>query len=55
VRLIALTGYGQTGDVIAAKSAGFDAHCAKPVTTAALLELIEECGALPYGRFTPLS
>ena len=55
VRLIALTGYGQTGDVIAAKSAGFDAHCAKPVTTAALLELIEECAALPYGRFTPLS
>ena len=55
VRLIALTGYGQTGDVIAAKRAGFDAHCAKPVTTAALLELIEEGAVLPYGRFTPLS
>jgi CheY-like chemotaxis protein len=54
IRLIALTGYGQTGDVIAAKSAGFDAHCTKPVTTAALLELIEECAPLPYGRFTTL-
>jgi signal transduction histidine kinase len=51
VRLIALTGYGQAGDVMAAKSAGFDAHCAKPVTTAALLELIAECANLPYGDF----
>jgi signal transduction histidine kinase len=40
IRLIALTGYGQTGDVEAALAAGFDAHCAKPVTTASLLELI---------------
>jgi signal transduction histidine kinase len=55
MRLIALTGYGQTGDVMAAKTAGFDAHCAKPVSTAALLELIEECAALPYGRVAPLA
>jgi signal transduction histidine kinase/ActR/RegA family two-component response regulator len=41
IRLIALTGYGQTADVDAAKNAGFDVHCAKPVTTAVLLDLIE--------------
>jgi signal transduction histidine kinase/ActR/RegA family two-component response regulator len=41
IRLIALTGYGQVTDADAARSAGFDAHCAKPVTTAALLDLIE--------------
>ena len=42
IRLIALTGYGQTADLEAARNAGFDAHCAKPITTAALLDLIEE-------------
>jgi signal transduction histidine kinase len=41
IRLIALTGYGQIGDVDAATAAGFDAHCAKPITTTALLEHIE--------------
>ncbi|HEU4927270.1 MAG TPA: ATP-binding protein [Vicinamibacterales bacterium] len=41
IRLIALTGYGQIGDVDAATAAGFDAHCAKPVTTTALLEHIQ--------------
>jgi signal transduction histidine kinase len=41
IRLIALTGYGQVGDVDAATAAGFDAHCAKPITTTALLECIE--------------
>lgn len=40
IRLIALTGYGQIGDVDAATAAGFDAHCAKPVTTTTLLEHI---------------
>jgi signal transduction histidine kinase len=39
--LIALTGYGQAADVDAARRAGFDAHCAKPITTAALLDLIQ--------------
>jgi CheY-like chemotaxis protein len=38
--LIALTGYNRKGDLEAATAAGFDAHCAKPITTAALLELI---------------
>ena len=44
IRLIALTGYGQVSDVEAAKGAGFDAHCAKPIMTAALLDLIEGDG-----------
>jgi two-component system CheB/CheR fusion protein len=33
VRLIALTGYGQTADRQAAREAGFDAHLTKPVTS----------------------
>lgn len=41
IRLIALTGYGQETDVQAAHDAGFDVHCAKPVTTARLLRLID--------------
>jgi len=41
IRLIALTGYGQSADLDAATAAGFDAHCAKPVTIAALLDQIE--------------
>ena len=41
IKLIALTGYGQEADRHAARAAGFDAHCAKPVTTMALVELID--------------
>ena len=41
IRLIALTGYGQAGDLKAAETAGFDAHCAKPVTITGLLDQIE--------------
>ena len=41
VRLIALTGYGQASDHDAALAAGFDAHCAKPVTISTLLGLID--------------
>ena len=41
VRLIALTGYGQSSDHDAALAAGFDAHCAKPVTLSTLLGLID--------------
>jgi signal transduction histidine kinase len=40
VRLIALTGYGRDADAAAARHAGFDAHCTKPVTVAALLDQI---------------
>ncbi len=39
--LIALTGYGRPSDVEAAMEAGFDAHCAKPIALATLLEQIE--------------
>ena len=42
VWLIALTGYGQASDHDAALAAGFDAHCAKPVTISTLLGLIGE-------------
>ena len=45
IRLIALTGYSQTADVDAAAAAGFEAHCAKPVTTTVLLEHIESSRA----------
>ena len=41
MRLIALTGYGQKSDIDAAIRAGFDAHCTKPISLAALLEQIE--------------
>jgi len=41
IRLIALTGYGQATDVEAAEAAGFDAHCVKPISTDALLDLID--------------
>ena len=40
IRLIALTGYGRTGDLEAATGAGFDAHCAKPISTGELLKII---------------
>jgi signal transduction histidine kinase/ActR/RegA family two-component response regulator len=41
LRLIALTGYGQAADVEAASAAGFDAHCAKPITITSLLAHID--------------
>ena len=40
LRLIAVTGYGQDTDAAAARAAGFDAHCTKPITVAALLAQI---------------
>jgi CheY-like chemotaxis protein/two-component sensor histidine kinase len=40
IRLVALTGYGQSSDVEAAVRAGFDAHFAKPVALASLLEAL---------------
>jgi CheY-like chemotaxis protein len=42
VRLIALTGFGQTRDVEQASEAGFDAHLTKPVETERLLQLVLE-------------
>jgi CheY-like chemotaxis protein/anti-sigma regulatory factor (Ser/Thr protein kinase) len=41
IRLIALTGYSQTKDLEAAAAAGFDAHCAKPITMPLLLDRID--------------
>jgi CheY-like chemotaxis protein len=41
MRLIALTGYGQPSDVSAARQAGFDSHCTKPIDLAALLAEME--------------
>jgi two-component system, chemotaxis family, CheB/CheR fusion protein len=38
--LIALTGWGRSIDVDAARAAGFDGHLLKPVETAALLALM---------------
>jgi PAS domain S-box-containing protein len=40
VRLIALTGYGQNGDVERARQAGFDEHVIKPVDFARLNQLL---------------
>jgi CheY-like chemotaxis protein len=41
-RLVALTGYGQLGDMAASRDAGFDAHLTKPVSPDKLLELIDK-------------
>lgn len=41
VPLIALSGYGQTIDRVAARAAGFDAHLTKPVTVETLSQAIE--------------
>jgi DNA-binding response OmpR family regulator len=40
VVLIALTGYGQESDASAARTAGFDSHCTKPITLSVLLDEI---------------
>jgi len=47
--VIALTGFGRTGDARRAIDAGFDAHLSKPVTveqlTATLLQVLREAAA----------
>lgn len=40
VRLIAITGYGQAEDRRRSAEAGFDVHLVKPVSAAALLEVL---------------
>ena len=47
MRLIALTGYGRDVDTQAARKAGFDAHCTKPVTVEALLNQIASLDSQP--------
>jgi len=39
-RLIAMTGYGQRGDLMRSREAGFDEHLVKPVAVPALLAVI---------------
>jgi len=43
--LIAVSGYGQAADVEAARTAGFDHHCIKPVEPAALLAILHRATA----------
>ena len=40
IRLVAVTGYGQDGDIAAAHEAGFDLHLAKPASMDTLIEFI---------------
>jgi CheY-like chemotaxis protein len=42
IRLVALTGYGQTEDRARALAAGFDRHVTKPVDPALLEQLVQE-------------
>jgi CheY-like chemotaxis protein len=41
-RLVALSGYGQPGDMQKSRAAGFDAHLVKPVDIERVAELMEE-------------
>jgi two-component system, chemotaxis family, CheB/CheR fusion protein len=50
VRLIALTGYGQSGDRVATTKAGFDHHLVKPVDPAELLSLLAQSHASSVSR-----
>jgi CheY-like chemotaxis protein len=49
LRLVALTGYGQSRDRRAAEAAGFDAHLVKPVQIDALLRAFAPVAAGPGG------
>lgn len=48
--LIALTGYGQPGDVQQALDRGFDRHIVKPLTVQKLMEVLTECPAVHTGE-----
>jgi len=43
--LMALTGYGQQGDRLQAREAGFDMHFVKPAETGQLLQAIAQWSA----------
>jgi CheY-like chemotaxis protein/two-component sensor histidine kinase len=47
IRLVAVTGYGQIGDMQQALNAGFDRHLVKPVKHEALIEVLGELVAAP--------
>lgn len=44
MRLVALTGYGSASDAEAARQAGFDAHCVKPIRIDDLTSTIQSAG-----------
>jgi CheY-like chemotaxis protein len=48
--LIALTGWGQDGDKLRSREAGFDHHMVKPLETAALMRLLESLKGATAGR-----
>jgi CheY-like chemotaxis protein len=45
VTLVALTGYGEDGDLRASKEAGFDRHFVKPIDLRSLRQLLEGASA----------
>lgn len=45
--LIACTGYASQSDRDRAREAGFDAHCAKPLTPQKLLDLLKNAASVP--------
>ncbi|WP_410835302.1 response regulator [Paraburkholderia sp. SIMBA_030] len=45
--LVACTAFASSDDRARAKAAGFDAHCAKPLTPERLLRVLESAAALP--------
>ena len=47
IRLVAVTGYGQIGDMQQALNAGFDRHLVKPVKHEAIVEVLSELLAAP--------
>jgi signal transduction histidine kinase len=53
IRLVAITGYGQPGDVARSTAAGFDAHLIKPIDVNRLARLIDDLlGSSARGEVT---
>jgi CheY-like chemotaxis protein len=53
MKLIALTGYGQSADMREGRAAGFDLHLVKPVEPARLDEALRDATpGLPRGRYS---
>jgi CheY-like chemotaxis protein len=45
-RIIAITGFGRTGDIERARTAGFYSHLTKPLNLQALAEVLQEIATL---------
>jgi CheY-like chemotaxis protein len=45
--LIALSGYGQAGDHLQSREAGFDRHLVKPIDLSSLQEIFDSMNELP--------